>query len=494
MAKNIGRKGGFAAQNNGSIVECYSIARIKAKGDISGGFVAENTGKIKNSFVHAFSKKLTGGFVGDDLGDVKTNCYFFHNEDEDSKELENLRDKELGCRLKEITEEEDAARLGFDIKKIWKYMGKRASLRFDDEKWYYQLAIEEEKEPVMIEDADQLWEFAEKVNQGDEEFRKAYVKLANDINLGGKSWIPIGKEKSCAFQGIFDGAGFMIRNFTVKDKKLENKGFFGVLQGQVYNLTVDCYIKGGSYGGGITAQNEGTIGCCGSVIQIKGRNGNFGGLVGRNMGEIFESYAAGRIFPLLIIPLWFGAPAAVLVGGSVWLTVYQPDLSGIPVFDRVPYDSDAVPMEEEPLERVTDTNFVSFQFQQEIDVDLNTGLCDFQFKNPGNSNHNIIVQLQFSDAQAERIMGSTGRSQREQERMESLPEYDPEVNRMVLAESGLIRPGYELDQLRLVNQADGAVVPPGKYNAVVYLIFYDIETNNRAMLESQLPVVISVHN
>lgn len=64
----------------------------------------------------------------------------------------------------------------------------------------------------------------------------------------------------------------------------------------------------------------------------------------------------------------------------------------------------------------------------------------------------------------------------------------------MLAESGAIRPGYQLKDLRLIEQPNGAAIPPGDYNAMVYLVFYDVKTNNRAMLESQLPVVISVHN
>ena len=125
-------------------------------------------------------------------------------------------------------------------------------------------------------------------------------------------------------------------------------------------------------------------------------------------------------------------------------------------------------------------------------MDLATGLCNFQFKNPGNSNHNIVVQLQFTDAQAVRVMGSTGRTEAQQLELEANAAYDPETYRCILAESGAIRPGYELSDLRLVKQPNGAVIPPGSYNAVVYLVFYDIATNNRAMLESQLPVVITV--
>ena len=165
----------------------------------------------------------------------------------------------------------------------------------------------------------------------------------------------------------------------------------------------------------------------------------------------------------------------------------------LPSFAPVPYDPDQDPIPGETIEPNADGNFASFQFEEHIDVDLATGLCKFGFKNPGNSNHNIVIQLQFTDEQAIRIMGSTGRSEEDQKKLDDNPDYDPAVNRMIIAESGAIQIGYQLENLRLVEQPNGAAIPPGEYNAIVYLMFYDIETNERAMLESQLPVVISVH-
>ncbi|MEG2138761.1 MAG: hypothetical protein RRY64_08890, partial [Oscillospiraceae bacterium] len=254
-------------------------------------------------------------------------------------------------------------------------------------------------------------------------------------------------------------------------------------------LSVDCHMKGGTCSGGIAAQNEdGIIGCCAAVIEVAGKNGSFGGLVGRNTGTIFESYTAGRIF-FILIPFWWGLPLLGLLLLLILLRV--PGL--LPTFAPVPYDEDQIPIPDEEITPNTDGNFVSFQFEQEIDVDLVTGLCKFGFKNPGDSNHNIVVQLQFTDAQAVRVMGSTGRTAKAQKKLAANPSYDPDTYRTVIAESNSIRPGYQLEDLRLVRQPNGAHIPPGEYNAMVYLVFYDVETNNRAMLESQLPVVISVN-
>ncbi|MEG0091332.1 MAG: hypothetical protein RSA20_05895, partial [Oscillospiraceae bacterium] len=345
---------------------------------------------------------------------------------------------------------------------------------------------------TVITTADELWELAKQINEGNRELAAAYIRLEDDISLGGKEWMPIGYDRTCPFTGIFDGGGHTIKNFVIKDKKTENKGFFGFIKGgEVYNLSVDCHMKGGTCSGGIAAQSEGgIIGCCAAVIELSGKNGSFGGLVGRNTGDIFQSYTAGRIF-FILIPWWWGLP---LLGLLLLLLFTMTRLPGLlPTFAPVPYDKDQIPIPNETFTPNTDGNFVSFQFEQKIDVDLVTGLCKFAFKNPGNSNHNIVVQLQFTDAQAVRVMGSTGRTAAEQKKLSDNPNYDPETYRMVIAESGAIRPGHQLEDLRLVRQANNATVPPGDYNAMVYLVFYDIETNNRAMLESQLPVVISVH-
>lgn len=500
MSKKTGRIGGFAAYNSGSIENCYSITRLKSKGYISGGFTGENTGAVSNSYFYGRIKHLTGGFTGEDKGNTENNCYFFHHEREGSKKLEKMSDPIRGQRLKEIKDDEDVQKLGFDTTEIWEYSNGETPVRFIADKWLfnveasekfrqYQRQEEDSPQVKVITKAEELRELAKKINEGDRELADAYIRLDNDISLGGEEWIPIGRDRANGFTGLFDGAGYTIRQFKVSDSKTENKGFFGFLEGgEVYNLSVDCNLKGGTCAGGIAAQNEGgVIGCCSAVIEIKGKNGFYGGLVGRNAGIIFESYSAGRILAAVILWWLFFVPLLLIL---LFLHGRQRIL---PTFAPVPYDKDVVPIPDEPVSPNKDGNFVSFQFKQEIDVNKSTGHCNFEFKNPGNSNHNIVVQLQFTDAQAVRIMGSTGRSEEEQKRLESTPEYDPETYRTVLAESGAIQPGYQLDSLRLTEQENGATIPDGKYNAMIYLVFYDIDTNNRAMLESQLPVEITVH-
>jgi hypothetical protein len=264
-------------------------------------------------------------------------------------------------------------------------------------------------------------------------------------------------------------------------------------------------MKTSQTAGGLCGVNEGgVIGCCAAVVRIKGWSGQMGGLCGRNVGRIFQSYAAGHIM-LAIILIW-GCGVPFLLGlfllgviglsGDIWEVIHpaldqvlNPDVPT--VYPPPAYDEDQVP-NNDGLTPNTEGNFVSFQFEEAVDVNLASGNCLFHFKNPGNSNHDIVVELQFTDAQALRLLGGTGRDAQEQAGLESDGGYDPETQRTVIGESQAIRPGYGLENLRLTEYAREHM-PTGEFNAMVYLVFYDLETHDRAMLETQLPVVINVH-
>lgn len=495
MSKKSTRIGGFTAQNSGSITNCYSTVELKVRGAVTGGFVGENNGTISKSFCGCKFNQLKGGFVGAGSGNQEDSCYFFHNYKDNDEKLKKLSDSILGQRIKEIKSTQDVQCLGYDTDAIFEYTDGKVPLRFHPDYWMFYAEYPAETEPaVRIKTADELFELAEKINGGDHKLADAYIVLENDINLGGKEWVPIGIDRTSAFTGLFDGTGHTVKNFVIKNKLVQNKGFFGFLKGRVYNLSVDCVLKGGLCVGGIAARCDGgTVACCSSVTDIHGKAENIGGLVGRNNGEIIQSYAAGIIKVTAVT--WWMIAIPILLALLIALILNIGNLmNSIPIFAPVPYDPDAVINPDDSNNpSQSGGNFASFQFEQNIDIDLSTGLCKFNFKNPGESNHNTVVKLQFTDSQAIKIMGSTGRTEKEQQKVESTKGYDPDTYRVTIAESGAIRPGYMLDNLRLVDQLNGATVPPGTYNAMVYLVFYDIKTNERAMLESQLPVVITVH-
>ncbi len=61
-------------------------------------------------------------------------------------------------------------------------------------------------------------------------------KLACDLDLGGRLWTPLGTEEA-AFCGVLDGCGHAVSNFRISADG-GDVGFFGVLEGTVYDLTL----------------------------------------------------------------------------------------------------------------------------------------------------------------------------------------------------------------------------------------------------------------
>ncbi|MDR5752314.1 MULTISPECIES: filamentous hemagglutinin N-terminal domain-containing protein [unclassified Caballeronia] len=157
--------------------------------------------------------------------------------------------------------------------------------------------------------------------------------LGKDLDLGGFPHIfaGIGVADATPFNGQFDGMGHVIRNLYMTDQAgptnytglfgiigasgiVRNLGVVdavvggpsmgpvGILAGQNRGLVVNAYTTGSvgaeesaSFGGGgLVAQNDGTIERSWSGAQVVG-SGEYGGLVGVNNGSITQSFATGAV-------------------------------------------------------------------------------------------------------------------------------------------------------------------------------------------------------
>ena len=108
---------------------------------------------------------------------------------------------------------------------------------------------------LVIYNADDLVDFADDVNAGDD-FAGKTVMLAADIDLGGVEWEPIN-----GFRGTFDGNGYTISDLTVYGTT--NVGLFGSIVGTVKNVTVtDAEVEGTHWVGVIVGYAYGTIDNC----------------------------------------------------------------------------------------------------------------------------------------------------------------------------------------------------------------------------------------
>lgn len=177
------------------------------------------------------------------------------------------------------------------------------------------------KNPYKIATADDLIEFAEKVNGGRAGVGgdpDACAVLTANINLEGSEdnqWLSIGLDGSGRnYIGTFDGQGLTISGLYINTTS-NTRGLFGYVGegGTVTNLIVKgTVVSSGSavYGdGGIVGDNAGTVSNCVSDVAVKSGY-NVGGVVGwnRDTGIITNCTNNGTIT---------GTSNDVFVGGVV---------------------------------------------------------------------------------------------------------------------------------------------------------------------------------
>ena len=145
-----------------------------------------------------------------------------------------------------------------------------------DTDWY--VGHEEDTE-FEISTAAQLAGLAQLVNSGTENFLDKIIKLTADIDLGGKTWTPIGNsvKANSAFKGNFYGQGHIISNLYVPDTYCP--GLFGnvkntnsLIQDLVVTGTVMASEIAGDDGdfsvGGVCCETFGVIQNCGFYGKI----------------------------------------------------------------------------------------------------------------------------------------------------------------------------------------------------------------------------------
>ena len=187
---------------------------------------------------------------------------------------------------------------------------------------------------IYITTAQQLKQLADEVNAGDSKSGKTYL-LANDIDLSGLNWVPIGyyidwnNSNNKPFSGVFDGQGHSIigltisggqndaglfgythlatiRNVVIHNPQIEGRGEVGALVGrQGYSSTgiEKCAVIGGriqgagSVGGLVGYMEESPLQNCYTTCEVIATDSYAGGIVGSHLvgASIRSCYATGNI-------------------------------------------------------------------------------------------------------------------------------------------------------------------------------------------------------
>ena len=202
-------------------------------------------------------------------------------------------------------------------------------------------------DPYIIATADDLYEFATKVNAGD---NTACAVLTADITLTGENWTPIGKENACMYEGTFDGDGHTITGLKV-DIQSDNiiyAGLFGCLGagGTIKNVSltdskITCSGNRVSVGGVCGLNDYGTIENCYNTGEVSGTGTSsygyvsVGGVCGWNTGTIENCYNTGDVSGTSEYGFAYAGGVCGFNGGTIENCYNTGDVSGTSSYGTV---------------------------------------------------------------------------------------------------------------------------------------------------------------
>ena len=141
-------------------------------------------------------------------------------------------------------------------------------------------------------------------------------------------------------------------------------------------------------------------------------------------------------------------------------TVLEPDYPAMDV------DSGAESIEDDPSEEAPEVSqgggSVTISFTDVVTYTLSTGKLSLFYQNPGASTHNVVVQVLLISGETEYLM----------------------------SQSGILKPGYQVTSLTVDENAP--TLSAGGYEGKLRLRFYDPETGERAIVDTDIPCTISV--
>lgn len=491
-ASYLARVGGFVSVNAGNVKDCYTDAKVKYENNVS-GFVFENSGDITSSIAQdqTTGKENVAGFCFKNKGKISNSGWLCFTPKEKDR---GYTDADLAIRYEKAEELQEK----LDADTVYRVVEKKVShLEFANDDIYLLDKLSYEASFIEISNANELMEVAMKIASGDEDAAAAHYRLACDINLHGKKWLPIGLSEMIPFKGVFDGAGHKITNFKISSKKLEYAGFFGYLKGgRVANLSLDCVVNasGGNITGCMCGTNDnGEIINCRVAAKVSAEK-VCGGFVGKNTGKIEKCCFVGKISPVVpLILIFLPAGLLFLLLLSIGLGIMISNLT------RSPWSPEIIDPNARPV--VDDTpvtpppagsNRISFELNQEVYISSASQVGIINYVNPKRSTQDVVIRVIISDAELKRTIGKTGRSVSEQAALEADENYDPEKSYQELYRSGRIKIGYSIEAVKLSALADGTLLPVGDYEMIVAIDAYNPDTNEKSVVNAQAPITVHI--
>lgn len=164
---------------------------------------------------------------------------------------------------------------------------------------------------------------------------------------------------------------------------------------------------------------------------------------------------------VLILLLSLISVAAISV--SVWTVFFRENNSPfVPDYEIPEKEEHAEPIPNDPDEKLESPQgggAVSLTYANQVGVDLGSGEISLLFANPRKSNQDMVLQIVIQD--------------------------------QVIAQSGTVSPGYRVTKLELLEGMTD-LLSVGGYNGKFVVLYYDQDTGEKSIINTEIPVQISV--
>lgn len=152
----------------------------------------------------------------------------------------------------------------------------------------------------------------------------------------------------------------------------------------------------------------------------------------------------------------------VAIGVTVWSLFFRAKPTLTPDYaprQEEQYVKDIGDSGDEKLPQAKGGGAVSLTYTTKVTVDISGRMASLYFANPSKSNQDIVLQIIVQD--------------------------------VVIAQSGTISPGKQLDRLALLEEAV-PMLSAGGYNGWFKVLYYQPDTHEKTIVNTEIPVNITV--
>ena len=154
--------------------------------------------------------------------------------------------------------------------------------------------------------------------------------------------------------------------------------------------------------------------------------------------------------------------AICLIVWAVWFRKEKPTTVLSPDYAPVELEENAVPIGDSDSAKVENPEGgggVGLEYTKDVKIDLSRGVAELYFANPSRSNQDMLVQLVIHDE--------------------------------VIIQSGRLTPGNAVEKLKLLDGLN-VQLEEGVYEGKYVVYFYQQDTGEKAILNTEIPVTITV--